>query len=81
MCNFEIRKADVAERFGVDFDSYFAGSLEALDELEEAGFVERREDRVRVTESGRLLVRNAAMAFDAYLEKKDKAKPAFSRTV
>ena len=81
MCNFQVRKADVTARFGVDFDSYFAECLAALEELEKAGFVERGEDALRVTDEGRLLVRNAAMVFDAYMGKKDKSKPVFSRTV
>jgi oxygen-independent coproporphyrinogen-3 oxidase len=81
MCNFRIAKADVAERFGVDFETYFARSLEALRELEEAGFVERTEEGLRVREEGRLFVRNVCMAFDRYLAAKAGDKPVFSRTV
>jgi len=81
MCNFEVRKAEVAAKFGVDFDGYFGPALEGLDELERSGFIERSAERIRVTETGSLLVRNAAMVFDAYLGKKDTKKPAFSRTV
>jgi len=81
MCNFRIAKADVAERFGVDFEAYFARSLEALREVEEAGFVERSEEGLRVKEEGRLFVRNVCMAFDRYLEAKSAEKPVFSRTV
>jgi oxygen-independent coproporphyrinogen-3 oxidase len=81
MCNFQVRKAEVADRFGVDFDTYFAEGLATLDELEDAGFVERGEDALRVTDTGRLLVRNVAMVFDAYMGKKDRSKPVFSRTV
>ena len=81
MCNFRIAKADVAERFGVDFEVYFARSLEALRELEEAGFVERTEEGLRVREEGRLFVRNVCMAFDRYLAAKAGDKPVFSRTV
>jgi oxygen-independent coproporphyrinogen III oxidase len=81
MCNFRIRKDDVARRFGVDFDSYFARSLDGLREVEEAGFVERTEEGLRVREEGRLFVRNVCMAFDRYLEAKSAEKPVFSRTV
>ncbi|MCB9462713.1 MAG: oxygen-independent coproporphyrinogen III oxidase [Candidatus Eisenbacteria bacterium] len=81
MCNFQVKKAEVQERFGVDFDSYFADALAALAELEGAGFVSRDEDALRITDAGKLLVRNAAMVFDAYMGKKDKSKPVFSRTV
>ena len=81
MCNFWIAKEDVAQRFGVDFDDYFARSLESLQEVEEAGFVELSDEGLRVREEGRLFVRNVCMAFDSYLQAKATAKPVFSRTV
>lgn len=81
MCNFAVRKDEVLTRFGIDFDSYFADALPALAPLEEAGFVELTAESIRITSAGRLLVRNAAMAFDAYLGKKEGGRPVFSRTV
>ncbi len=81
MCNFWIGKDDLARRFGVDFDTYFARSLEALAEVREAGFVEVTPQGLRVKEKGRLFVRNVCMAFDRYLEAKAAQKPVFSRTV
>ncbi len=81
MCNFHVRKAKVAELFGVAFDDYFAVSLERLGEPIEAGFVELTGDAVTVTDAGRLFVRNVCMAFDRYLEAKQRDKPIFSRTV
>jgi oxygen-independent coproporphyrinogen-3 oxidase len=85
MCNFKVSKAEVATRFGIDFDAYFASSLAALDEVRAEGFVELGnlgEDALTVTPPGRLFVRNVCMAFDRYLEAKRQAeKPVFSRTV
>jgi oxygen-independent coproporphyrinogen-3 oxidase len=81
MCNFRVEKAEVARRFGVDFDPYFRRSLESLQEVVEAGFVELSPDEVRVNEEGRVFVRNVCMAFDRYLEAKMLEKPMFSRTV
>jgi oxygen-independent coproporphyrinogen-3 oxidase len=81
MCNFRISKADVARRFGIDFDHYFQRSLESLHEVRDAGFVEVTEEGLRVREEGRLFVRNVCMAFDRYLEAKNAEKPVFSRTV
>ena len=81
MCNFRVSKEDVAKRFGVDFDSYFQRSLDALHEVRDAGFVEMNEEGIRVKEEGRLFVRNVCMAFDRYLEAKTAEKPVFSRTV
>ncbi len=81
MCNFHVRKAKVAELFGVAFDDYFGLSLERLEEPIEAGFVELTGDAVTVTDAGRLFVRNVCMAFDRYMEAKQLDKPIFSRTV
>jgi oxygen-independent coproporphyrinogen-3 oxidase len=81
MCNFKVSKADVERRFGVDFDTYFHRSLDRLDDVREAGFVEFTETELRVREEGRLFVRNVCMAFDRYLEAKTAETPVFSRTV
>jgi oxygen-independent coproporphyrinogen-3 oxidase len=82
MCNFHVSKSDVAELFGIEFDGYFADSIESLSETCEAGFVEISEDAIRVNETGRLFVRNICMAFDSYLAaKRADEKPIFSRTV
>lgn len=81
MCNFEISKAEVAQRFGIDFDQYFRSSLERLREVREAGFVEDTGDGFLVRDEGRLFVRNVCMAFDRYLETKSGDGPVFSRTV
>lgn len=81
MCNFRIGKADVEERFGIDFDAYFADSLARLAELEAAGFVEAGADELRVTPRGRVFVRNVCMAFDRYLERKPSDHVPYSRTV
>jgi oxygen-independent coproporphyrinogen-3 oxidase len=67
--------------FDIEFDDYFATSLPKLAETVAAGFVEINDDSVTVGDAGRLFVRNVCMAFDRYLEQKDKAKPTFSRTV
>ena len=82
MCNFEVDKRQVETRFGVEFDTYFAGSLAALAEVREAGFVVEDTQRLTVPESARLFVRNVCMAFDRYLEAKQHGpRPVFSRTV
>ena len=82
MCNFAVWKGEVAARFGVDFDDYFAASLGALDEERAAGFVDESAERLAVTPAGRMFVRNVCMAFDRYLAaKREASRPVFSRTV
>jgi oxygen-independent coproporphyrinogen-3 oxidase len=78
MCDLKLDYAALSVRLGIDFKTYFADALASLAEAEADGLVERRPDRLQVTDSGRLLIRNLAMPFDAYLAK----KPArFSQTV
>lgn len=79
MCRFRLDKAPLAERFGIDFDRHFAAELAALAPLAEDGLVELHADRLQVTGRGRFLVRNVAMAFDAYLPGESAAR--YSRTV
>ncbi|MEK9138149.1 MAG: coproporphyrinogen III oxidase, partial [Bacteroidota bacterium] len=80
MCDLELDKRDVEIRFGIDFDSYFAESLDELQRFVEDGLVEIGVDRIAVKGAG-LLLRNVAMCFDAYLDKIQKDKPVFSQTV
>jgi oxygen-independent coproporphyrinogen-3 oxidase len=81
MCNNVVRKDDVQARYGIDFDSYFASSLDKLGEFVDDGFVELLEDRLQIGEEGRLVIRNIAMAFDAHLESGSDRGPTYSRTV
>ena len=81
MCNFKVDKGAVARRFGIDFDDYFASSIAGLAELGEAGFVRNDGEALEIVGAGRLFVRNAAMAFDRYLQGQRPDGPAFSRTV
>lgn len=79
MCQFRVDKGEIAARHGVDFDRVFAPERDRLRPLQADGLVVDTPRRLEVTPLGRLLVRNVAMAFDAYLE----ARPGqrFSRTV
>jgi len=65
----------------VDFDAHFADALEPLARLEAMGVVVLGPDHIVVTERGRPFVRNAAMAFDAYLAEEAPAAQRYSQTV
>jgi len=80
MCNFVLPYAAIEAAHGVSFEAHFAEALADLAPLEADGLVERRADRLVVTEKGRLLVRNVAMCFDAYLAAPSTG-PRFSQTV
>jgi oxygen-independent coproporphyrinogen-3 oxidase len=82
MCNNRILKRDVEQKFGIAFDSYFADVPEKLNEFVLDGLVSLQPDRIEVGEAGRLVIRNIAMAFDAYLKPEaSQEKPIYSRTV
>ena len=81
LCDLEVRKATVEQKFRIDFDDYFATELHALGRYADEGLIELRPDRLVVTALGRLLVRNLAMEFDAYLRDEHVDQPLFSRTV
>ncbi|MCC6397712.1 MAG: oxygen-independent coproporphyrinogen III oxidase [Bacteroidetes bacterium] len=81
MCDLELDIASIERRFGIRFAEYFGLSLAALTPLEEDGLVKCTADRIQIVGPGRLLLRNIAMCFDAYLDRLSKDKPVFSRTV
>lgn len=82
MCNNRILKRDVEQKFGITFDSYFADVPEKLNEFALDGLVSLQPDRIEVGEAGRLVIRNIAMAFDAYIKPEAALeKPIYSRTV
>jgi oxygen-independent coproporphyrinogen-3 oxidase len=81
MCDMELSVPDVESRFGIDFNEYFKDSLKELEEFIEGGFIIAERGKYKVVENGRLIIRNIAMCFDAYLDKMKTGKPIFSRTV
>lgn len=81
MCNLEIDKRRVEEKFDIVFDEYFAANLLKLAPFVAEGLVETDAEKISVTRSGILIIRNVAMCFDAYLEEMMKNRPVFSKTV
>ena len=81
MCDMELDKGAVEERFDIDFDEYFDVSLAALKPFVTDGLVSHTLNKIMVMGMGRLLLRNVAMCFDAYLDNMNSQKPLFSRTV
>ncbi|MEG2805639.1 oxygen-independent coproporphyrinogen III oxidase [Stenotrophomonas sp.] len=80
MCQGEVDGRALARRHGVDFDSYFADALHALQALQDDGLAEVADGVVRSTERGRPLLRLLAMCFDRYLARPEQ--PArYSRAI
>ena len=81
MCNFHVDLEQACQPNDRDPRSLFKGELERLRECEEAGLVSRRDLVLELTPLGRVLVRNVAMVFDAYLQKNKRSGPTFSKTL
>ncbi len=83
MCQGELSAADFEARFGTPFRERFAGELARLEPMERDGLVRIDADgSLSLEPPGRILVRNVAMVFDAYLPRqRDAERPLFSRTV
>lgn len=80
MCHFVLNFHEIEQEFGINFKEYFAWGLENLKEMSEDGLVKMDEEKIEVTEMGRLMIRNIAMNFDGYIERQvDIAQ--YSRTV
>lgn len=80
MCDFELDFAQIENKFGINFDEYFKFGLSNLSELVEDNLIKLENRKIIVSEMGRLLVRNIAINFDGFIERKtDTAK--YSRTV
>lgn len=80
MWDFELNFKSIEEKFKIKFKDYFKWGLGNLKEFEADELIVMNDDGFKVKDMGRLLIRNIAMNFDGYIERKeDKAK--YSRTV
>lgn len=79
MCRFVVVKEEVEREHGIRFDETFAAALEELRPMANDGLIELERDRIVVQPLGRVLIRNIAMAFDAYRKRDDVER--YSRTV
>ncbi|MGM0701734.1 MAG: oxygen-independent coproporphyrinogen III oxidase [Pseudomonadota bacterium] len=78
MCHGRVVFADIEGRHDIDFRDTFADALAQLTEMQDDGLIAIREDALEVLPAGRLMMRNLAMAFDAYLKPEENR---YSRTV
>ncbi len=80
MCNLRVEKSEIERLYEIDFDEYFASSLQGLRSLESDGLCKLEPDAITVTDLGRFFLRNIAVQFDAYIAKAAGQK-VFSRAV
>ena len=80
MCDFELNFPAVENIFNITFKDYFAKELNRFDDMENDGLVILYDNKIEVTEMGRLLIRNIAMKFDAYIDD-NKEVSKYSKTI
>ena len=78
MCDLQLDFARLSESLGIDFVDYFKDALKALQPMADDGLVALTPEALHVTVSGRFLIRNIAMHFDAFL---GQSKARYSKTV
>jgi len=80
MCDLELDFAAFGKEWDVSFGDYFADALVQLRPLADDGLVDIAADRINVTPTGRLFLRNIGMCFDRYLKEATGERPRYSRT-
>jgi oxygen-independent coproporphyrinogen-3 oxidase len=80
MCHFELSMDAVEAAHGIDFRSYFAAELDALQTQVQAGLVHIEERRIVVLPPGRMLVRAISMVFDKFL-RADREIKRYSKVI
>jgi len=78
MCHGRVEFDDIEARHAVTFRETFADALVQLEEMQRDELLAIHADAIEVLPAGRLMMRNVAMAFDAYLKPQEGR---FSRTV
>ena len=84
ICQFGLRFAEVEQRFPLlagGFRAHFAPELARLEALADDGLLLLEPDGIRVTDKGRLLIRNICMVFDAHLAPATQQQQRFSRAI
>ena len=80
MCQGQLQFESIELALLIDFKSYFAKELEALEELVGQGLVTVNSSGIEITAQGWFFVRAVAMVFDRYLQA-DRNRSKFSKII
>ncbi len=80
ICNFRLDYAEIEQRYALSFAEYFAADLALLAPFVADGLVVLEPRGIRVSTTGRLLIRNICMCFDVYLRERARQQQ-FSRVI
>ena len=81
MSNFQLNFKNIEEQFNISFEDYFGDSLKELEIFEQEDLITLSKEGIKVSQTGTLLIRNIAMAFDSYLKKINPTQNVFSKTI
>ncbi len=81
MSNFKLDIKRFESLYDLSFKAYFADEIKALKEFEEADLVSVSDEKIEVSETGTMLIRNIVMPFDAYMKAHANSSKTFSKTV
>ena len=77
--HFHLNFASLSLQWGIDFTEYFAKELCNLKPMKEDGLISVSKEDIYVSATGRMLIRNICMIFDAYMS--DKMQNRFSKVI
>jgi len=80
MCQFQLDKGRFEKCFDLKFNDYYQSELDDIIKCQHDGLIEISDDDIKVTEMGKVFIRNICMQFDAYL-REDISAGQFSKTV
>ena len=81
MSNFKLDIKRFNKLFDVKFKTYFADAIVELQPFADDDLITMTNTKIECSQTGTLLVRNIAMAFDAYMHQHAGSKKTFSKTV
>ncbi|HCB97180.1 MAG TPA: oxygen-independent coproporphyrinogen III oxidase [Verrucomicrobiales bacterium] len=79
MCDLELDFDHMSRLLGVPFEAHYQRELASLEDLREDGLIAFSQGGLKVTDLGRLLIRNIAMRFDGYQAQRTEGR--FSKTI
>ena len=80
MCQGNVQFESIDLAYLIEFRSYFAKEMDALQALSEQGLVTLDDGGIQVTPKGWYFVRAVAMVFDRYLQT-DRTRARFSKII
>ncbi len=81
ICHFYLDKKALETKYQISFADYFTDDLKRLEPLRKDGLLIDNDEKILVTESGRLLIRHLCMAFDRHLQEAKNSEVRFSKVI